>query len=109
MTIKELIKHYWKRIKFLSRITIFRKSKMIFLFGSPYHPNMGDQAQTYCIQKWYKENFPNYDMYILRLTTSTRSVLRMIRKYIRKDDMLVCHSGYHLTDLYEEQNVSASF
>ena len=78
---------------------------MIFLFGSPYHPNMGDQAQTYCIQKWYRSNFPEYDMCIFQLPISSKFILKMVRKYIRKEDMLVCHSGYHLTDLYQEQRV----
>ena len=78
---------------------------MVFLFGSPYHPNMGDQAQTYCIQEWYKKNYPQYDMYILRLTTTTKSVIRLISMFIRKEDKLVCHSGYHLTDRFQEQQV----
>lgn len=28
----------------------------------------------------------------------------MIRRHIRKNDILLCHSGYHMTDLYNEQS-----
>lgn len=66
---------------------------------------MGDQAQTYCIYKWYKINFPNYDIYTFRLTETYPILLKLVRKTIKKDDMLVFHSGYHLTDLYHEQDV----
>ena len=27
-------------------------SKNAFVFGEPFHSNAGDQAQSYCIQKW---------------------------------------------------------
>lgn len=105
MTIKSLFKQYLVKFKLLLRISIFRKRKMVFLFNSPFHPNMGDHAQTYCIQQWYKENYPEYEILILQSKVTTKSILRIIRKFIRKDDKLVCHSGYHLTDLYHEQLV----
>lgn len=87
------------------RLTLFRKNKMVFLFCSPFHPNMGDHAQTYCIQKWYKENYPEYDFLIFQSTLCSKKILKLIRKYIHKEDKLVCHSGYHLTNLYNEQKV----
>ena len=37
------------------------------------------------------------------MNTSPR-LLKKIRKHIRKNDILLCHSGYHMTDLYNEQS-----
>lgn len=106
--IVQIILNYRKvaiRISTYSRISVFRRSKMIFLFGSPYHSNMGDQAQTVCILKWLNMNYPDYSVLVFRLPDSNDSLLSYIRRHIRKDDKIICHSGYHMTDLYHEQDV----
>lgn len=84
---------------------IFRRGDTVFLFCSPYHPNMGDHAQTYCIQKWYQKNYPSYRMIILQSTVCRSFIFKIIRKTIKRNDKLVCHSGYHLTNIYNEQRV----
>jgi Exopolysaccharide biosynthesis protein len=66
---------------------------------------MGDQAQTYCIKNWVEKNFEDYQVIIFTLATATNFILHTIRKNINPDDMLFCHSGYHLTDLYREKDV----
>ena len=106
--IKHKIRGAKRRLKILfvySRISLFRNSKMIFLFGSPYHSNMGDQAQTVCILKWLNKNYPDYSVLVFRLPDSNDSLLAYIRRHIRKNDKIICHSGYHMTDLYHEQDV----
>ena len=80
-----------------------RPKRMAYLFGSPYHKNMGDQAQTYCIQKWLKKNYPEYGLMIFTLRDSSERVYKLLRRFIRKEDLLICHSGYHITDLYDER------
>lgn len=97
--------NYYSFIVQKSYKIIFRSKKTIFLFGSPFHSNMGDQAQTYCIYKWFSYNYPDYKIYTFRLTESFPILLKLVRNTIRKNDMLVFHSGYHLTDLYHEQDV----
>lgn len=82
---------------------LIRPRRMAFLFGSPGHKNMGDQAQTYCIQKWLEANYPKYGLMIFTLNESTEKVYQLLRRYIRKKDLLICHSGYHITDLYDER------
>ena len=84
---------------------IDRKQNMIFLFGSPAHSNMGDQAQSYCLEKWMHANYPEYGILFFRLPETYNSLLKVLRRTIRKDDKIVCHSGYHMTDLYNEQDV----
>jgi exopolysaccharide biosynthesis predicted pyruvyltransferase EpsI len=78
-------------------------SKRIFLFGAPFHSNMGDQAQTLCSLLWFKKNYPEYKSYAFDtryITSSDYKLLKLIKKYIEPEDKIFLHSGYHLTDLY---------
>ena len=103
------IEKYFKKLLFFLKtflqLSVFRSKKQIFLFGSPYHPNMGDQAQTACIMDFVKREYPEYGLSIFRLLESQPRILRLLRTFIRKDDLIFCHSGYHLTNLYSEQTV----
>ena len=92
-------------LKTLLILTVFRKSKLIFLFGTPYHPNMGDHAQTVCILKWLNENYPEFNIVKFSLINSSDRIINIIRMFIHSDDKIICHSGYHLTNLYHEQDV----
>lgn len=100
-----LAKTALKISKSVYKIRFSRKEKMIYLFGSPGHSNMGDQAQTYCLVKWFSINYPDYGVYIFRLSESHDVLLKLVRKIIRPYDKIICHSGYHFTDLYHEQDV----
>jgi exopolysaccharide biosynthesis predicted pyruvyltransferase EpsI len=80
-------------------------SPNIFLFGTPNHSNMGDQAQTYCIINWMNQNYPEHKVHTFYLKNSTGRILQYIRQNIQKDDKIFCHSGYHLTNLYDEQRI----
>lgn len=76
----------------------------VFLFGSPCHSNLGDQAQTECIVAWIRKYLPKYEIFIATYANTSPRLLRKIRRSIRKKDILLCHSGYHMTDLYDEQS-----
>lgn len=99
---KEAVKNFVVKLN-KYKTFIIRPRKMAFLFGSPGHKNMGDQAQTYCIQKWLETNYPNYGLMIFTLSESTERAYQLLRRFIRKRDMLICQSGYHITDLYDER------
>lgn len=103
--LKAIVYLLYRSVILFFKITLLRKNKMIFLFCSPFHHNMGDHAQTFCIQQWYKSNYPEYEMLILQSSITTNWLLGNIRRFIRKNDLLVCHSGYHLTNLYDEQRI----
>lgn len=90
------------------RLSLVRHSKMIFLFGSPGHTNLGDQAQTYCIKNFCKKNYPQYGILIFTLHRYNNFIRLVLKLFIRKHDIIFCHSGYHLTDLYNEQSVYLS-
>lgn len=87
------------------RLSLPKRRPCVFLFGVPFHSNLGDQAQTYCILNWIETYLPKYQVCITMFTTATPARLRMIRKHFRKGDILLCHSGYHMTDLYHEKDV----
>ena len=96
---------YWDEKKIINIISLSKNRKTVSIFGSPGHSNMGDQAQMYCIQKWINQNFEEYQCVFFTLRTSTDKVIRHLRKQINSDDLLMFHSGYHLTDLYREKDV----
>lgn len=77
--------------------------KNVFYFGEPNHSNMGDQAQTYCILNWIKENYPDYKVWCFRTGISSVKdfeLLKIIKRYIKNDDKIFLQSGYNTTDLY---------
>ncbi len=78
-------------------------SRNIFVFGAPFHSNMGDQAQSYCIEKWLKQNYPGYRVRLYETTElgwGDYALLKRIQKYCNPKDKVFLHSGYHTTDLY---------
>lgn len=88
-----------------AKLLLPRCKPMVFLFGVPYHSNMGDHAQTYCLLNWFKKYLPQHRVFITMLTNATPTRLKMIRSSFRKGDILICHSGYHITDMYHERDV----
>ena len=79
--------------------------KNIILFGVPFHSNMGDQAQTYCILKWFGKNYPEHYIHPLSLPDCSERLYQSLRKLIGSEDKIFFHSGYHMTDLYDERKV----
>jgi exopolysaccharide biosynthesis predicted pyruvyltransferase EpsI len=81
------------------------KRPTIYLFACPYHSNLGDHAITQNVIEWLVENFPGYRIFPLTMLESRASTLNYIRKSIKKEDLISFVGGYHLTDLYAEQNI----
>ena len=105
---KHLLFSFLRNGYYFVRMTLWRKPKMVFLFGSPGHTNLGDQAQTYCIKNYCKKNFPKYGILVFTLHRYNSFIRCLLKLSIRKNDKIFCHSGYHLTDLYNEQSVYLS-
>lgn len=78
---------------------------LAYIFGAPYHPNLGDHAQMECLLHLLHRHFPHHETILSTLLDTSPRLLAAIRKHIRKDDIILCLSGYHMTDLYDEQNV----
>ena len=106
MGIKFIIKRGWRFLYLRTMIDKIKKNKHYFILGAPYHSNMGDQAQSYCLEKWAKGNYPNYCIWIFNtreLEYNNFELLKIIRTYIKSDDKITLHSGYHTTDIYMEE------
>lgn len=79
------------------------RSPKAYLIGSPFHENLGDHAQTLCTQEWVSDYFPDYEVAILDSRSGTGrnyELIRRISRTIRPDDLVLLHSGYHMTDIY---------
>ncbi len=89
----------------LLNVFVFRCKHMFVLFGCPNHTNLGDQAQSYCIKKWLSDNYEDYCVFSVSIPSYTIVFRLFMRFFLRKDDRIVFHSGYHLTDHFHEQDV----
>ena len=74
--------------------------KNAYIFGAPLQRNMGDQAQSYCIEKWIIENYPEHKIHIIVIPHTTDKIIKIIKRLLSINDLIFFHSGYHLTDLY---------
>lgn len=85
---------------------IKKNKSNIYILGAPFHSNMGDQAQTYCSIKWIEKNYPGYKINVFTTTEVSAlkyNLLKKIKKLIKSEDIIFLHSGYHLTDLYIQE------
>ncbi|KOR27489.1 hypothetical protein TI03_06775, partial [Achromatium sp. WMS1] len=90
---------YKKSIAIVPKLyTMDSNSKKVFLFGCPFHPNLGDLAQTMCIEQWLHENYSDFELVKFDKLTSYPLALKILRKKINSDDLIFFHSGYHIID-----------
>ncbi len=79
-------------------------AKCIFYFGVTDHSNLGDLAQRYCITNWIKENYPDYELIMVRSDVIvnphlTKRFFNHLNKIYKKNDVIVFQSGYCTQDL----------
>ena len=90
---------------------LFTWKKKVILFSIPTHPNLGDQAQLMCTEKWIKENLKDYKLLELgHLRTPYNSSIKamfinleawqhiLLKLVIHKKDIFIGHSGYFFVD-----------
>lgn len=94
-----LISYYFAKKNALKK----KKDKpRIIYFGYPMHPNLGDQAQKFCIRNWLKENYSEYE--IVEIPTKLVDedkyhYMPKLKRLISSDDVFVFQSGYCTHDL----------
>lgn len=89
----------------------FSLKKKVILFSVPFHPNLGDQAQLMCTEKWIKESFVNCRLFkfphLCYPFSNGRSSLffsytfwafLFLKLSVRKKDVFIGHSGYFFVD-----------
>lgn len=80
--------------------------KRIVFCGVPTHKNLGDQAQRYCINKWCRENYPDYE--IVQISTwpfYENDFIRRFEQFIKNDDIIVVQSGYCTTSRHKDHKM----
>lgn len=86
----------------------------VFICGHPTHPNLGDQAQLMCTEKWLQENYPTHRIFRIGFLGSTLNfwspvmgvyqAFLSLGKYlvlkfkVGQDDFFIGHSGYFMID-----------
>lgn len=86
-------------------------SKRVLLIAEPSHPNLGDQAQLMCTEKWIAETYPDRTLVKVGMLFSTidcRIVsnvlniglikLLLLKLFVKKNDIFIGHSGYFFVD-----------
>ena len=80
----------------------------IFVLTSPPHSNLGDQAQSMCIEKLLGNRYSGRlfidEAFVVR---DYFELLYIIKQNLKPEDMIYLHSGYRLTDLYMESVYAA--
>lgn len=91
-------------------VSMVKERQKIVLLGTPYHSNLGDYAQTYCIEQMVKDQYAEYDFFSFEVSPQSdfdySSLLLAIRDKLTEKDTILIQSGMHLTDVYKnEQNL----
>lgn len=75
-----------------------QSSHTIYLFCTAINPNIGDMAQTVCIEKWFSEQYPDYNVFIIPWNFSTFKLLQLVKEKLRPTDLIFIHSGFQIND-----------
>ena len=96
----KLYNKLFKKIDLIYKILTPFYRKKAFLFGSPIHANMGDQAQTFCIKQWIEIYYPGYKIVLIPHINTKFYIYaqKLIKKHIRERDKIFGHSGYFMID-----------
>ena len=79
-----------------------RTKQTIYLFVTPPHSNLGDQAQLMCWLKFFQEIYNNYEIICIPNKYSRPDTLNYIKSIIQTNDLIFIHSGYLIFDPHPE-------
>ena len=94
------------RLRVVDRLELlwFMKAhRCAFVFVSPGHTNLGDNAQTLCIREFLEKWYPGRRVRFFKkdyIRETNGSVLSFVRKHCRKDALVFLHSGYRMSDVW---------
>ncbi len=74
----------------------------VYYLGITAHSNLGDMAQHYCITRWIKENYPDYELVMFESDTvvcENRAFINKFKNVYRQKDIIIFQSGYTTQDL----------
>ncbi len=78
----------------------------VWYFGVPTHPNLGDQAQKFVIEKWLQNNYPKAEIIKIpskAFNAGAHRVLRIIQDLMQPNDLIVMQSGHTMNGLHDDE------
>lgn len=94
------------RLRVVDRLELlwFMKAhRCAFVFVSPGHTNLGDNAQTLCIREFLEKWYPGRRVRFFTkdyIRETNCSVLSFVKKHCRRDALVFLHSGYRMSDVW---------
>ena len=105
--IKNQVAHYIK-LRIIERVELFyfiKTHRCIFVFVSPGHTNLGDNAQTLCIREFLEKYYPDRRVKFFTnsyIAETGLSIIPFVKKVCKPDDLVFLHSGYRMTDVWPD-------
>lgn len=88
----------------------------IWYFGVPTHPNLGDQAQKFVIDRWVHSNYPDAELVKIpsrAFNGGARRTIALLQNIIHSGDLIIMQSGHTMDGLHPDETahrlVSSSF
>ncbi|RCX19270.1 exopolysaccharide biosynthesis predicted pyruvyl transferase EpsI [Anaerobacterium chartisolvens] len=81
-------------------------NRRIWYLCVPLHPNIGDQAQAYCIRKWFMAYYPEAEVVELlsdAVNSNSFNLLGEMKKKIKPADLIFFQSGYTSIDTHRDE------
>lgn len=78
------------------------RDKNIYLFCTPLHSNIGDQAQLLCWLNLFTKKYPEYKIVCIPAFKKSDDILEAIKNTSADEDLFFIHSGYLVYDPHPE-------
>ena len=87
----------------LELLWFLKVHRCVFVFVSPGHTNLGDNAQTLCIREFLGKWYPGRRVRFFTkdyIRETNGSVISFVKRHCRKDALVFLHSGYRMSDVW---------
>ncbi|MFD2165464.1 polysaccharide pyruvyl transferase family protein [Thalassotalea euphylliae] len=96
---KQLIKSYFSDANINGDLTSSKRKVFIGLAAD--YGNLGDVALSYAEYQFFKKHFPDYEIIDVPISQTYKNI-RVIKKYIKPDDIITTVGGGNLTNKYQD-------
>lgn len=97
--IKVFIYEKYENYKLNKKYKNLKDKKKIFIFGSPHHGNLGDQAIVVAEYKFLKDNCPEYEIIDIDISIYYKHI-KIIKRYINDSEIIFLHGGGNFGNQY---------
>lgn len=81
---------------------------VVWYFCEAEHANLGDLAQRICIEDWIRDNYSGLQVYkipTLPFLYYKKSMLTLLKKLIKEEDLVIFQSGYTMTGIHPDDRL----